>query len=115
MKPVKLGHGKVGGGKAEGGGMAAQLLHEQQLRILASLYGAPLRCVGVPPTSGPADLFGLGGVAKRMPAGGGRCSEGGARRRLARRQRGSGRRARCSSLSCQGGNRTSRQPVSYVC
>ena len=71
MKPVKLGHGKVGGGKAEGGGMAAQLLHEQQLRILASLYGAPLRCVGVPPTSGPADLFGLGGVAKRMPAGGG--------------------------------------------
>lgn len=49
---VKL--GKIGGGGKEGvGAVAAQMMHEQQLRILASLYGAPLRCFGMPATSAP--------------------------------------------------------------
>jgi hypothetical protein len=44
---------KEGGGPA---GIAAQILHEQQLRILSSLYGTPLRVFGVPsPQMGAAE------------------------------------------------------------
>ena len=87
MKPVaKLGGlggklGKIGAPSAPGKdgkdgpagtGLAAQLLHEQQLRILSSLYGAPLRCFGVPPTSAPSgDPYGLNKTAgARGPAAG---------------------------------------------
>jgi len=67
------GKGMVGrGAMGKGGGMAAQLLHEQQLRILASLYGQPLRCFGVPPTASPQVGGGLGAAAgAALPAGGG--------------------------------------------
>ena len=67
--PIK--DGKDGPGHA---GLAAQLLHEQQLRILSSLYGAPLRCFGVPPTSAPAEP---GNVFAWKGAGGGRAAGSG--------------------------------------
>ena len=66
------------GGGVGAHGVAAQLLHEQQLRILSSLYGAPLRCFGVPasaPTGGPA---GFGGGYEGGAAGGGYAPFGGA-------------------------------------
>ena len=80
QKPrLGLGNIKLGklptGGKDGGGGGTAQLLHEQQLRILASLYGAPLRIFGVPPStppmSDPAESLGGSGPLVARPGSGG--------------------------------------------
>lgn len=64
------GGGKLKASKEIGGGMAAQLLYDQQLRILASLYGAPLRYFGVPQASAPPAADGLlagGNAASKLP------------------------------------------------
>jgi len=57
-------------------GVGAQILHDQQLRILSSLYGTPIRGFGVPPATDAAGAYDGRGIRPAGKRPGGRVAVG---------------------------------------